>query len=563
MEKQFIIANGYTCEEDVRITDIVSGQAILTSDKIKKFKSVTHCGNSISFTKKVVVCPYCGYKSAIKNLNNKNKSFFNDWCSPQTSLFIKDKETIEFNTVKVPFEYECKHCHKVSKVATKEYIVLINSNDNIITVSIEIKDIADLINAMWADLDNVNILELLENAPLFQKIAFDFNNGESTLFIEDSKKRKVSVIDVNKEIFKLYNKCVLFSLVENNTKTRRAVKKEVEKIWGTSLPFSENELSVERIVQMSQFIGYSRSFYSNLPYYVGTMKIMDVYKPIAYELHNCDNAVKLYEKSRLPNIKSLKKFIFEQSSSGIYFFFNEIKMLLNIFENDTNILLSILNGENSDIILPRLKAFPKSMKFFKDYAKCVQKRSIAKELLQAPIEVFQYALHYIVMSKDFQLQQQCNWKVPKKENRREFFFSVTDYKPYYTEGHRYDSIDEGVVPFRIAPQVPKPLSSIKAHVEIDGYLFKALENKNDYLHASNELNNCLSEYNASYSPVYVCIRISDGKYMAAIEIDENTLAIKQALGYKNCSIKRDNKSYEAFLKYVEKYELSLLDSAIY
>ena len=69
------------------------------------------------------------------------------------------------------------------------------------------------------------------------------------------------------------------------------------------------------------------------------------------------------------------------------------------------------------------------------------------------------------------------------------------------------------------------------------------------------MKNCLDEWQPYYSPV-VCVRKND-KLLASIELRRKKVV--QARGFDNQSIEDDENLYNAFQKWMEKYQLEWID----
>ena len=77
-------------------------------------------------------------------------------------------------------------------------------------------------------------------------------------------------------------------------KTKELLLDAFQHAWGAKrVPFLPQELSLETLILMTRFVGYSKNFYSHLPLILGTLKLPREFQKTAKHMHHAWNVLRL------------------------------------------------------------------------------------------------------------------------------------------------------------------------------------------------------------------------------------------------------------------------------
>ena len=271
------------------------------------------------------------------------------------------------------------------------------------------------------------------------------------------------------------------------------------------------------------FVDYPKSFYGYIPYELEIMNVEKSFRRIARKMNNSIYAIQLFKKSKLPQVKSVKKTFFDKL--GLFFYIKEAELLWNEI-NDYNLFCKLMQSPAIFNALSSIHMRPGIMCFVKDYCRIKGSKSFVHRTLRSWDELAAEAIDYATMSDRLKAELQESWQTERKIGRivrRRALYSTPMHEP-----------DERI-----------------KDCNINGYNFFWLRTSKDYVIASNELDNCLGSWSPGDSTV-VCVKKGD-EYVAAIEVNDGKII--QAHGYDNCSIRSDEELYNAYKIWMKTFSL--------
>lgn len=491
------ISNGYKIEKITRTLDTSNTYQILMSRKNRKYSEAIYNDEQTILIKHVYVCPYCNQRvpayineltdnAAMQRISKaKVKGFFGH----QLSLFEAAPEKLPLMTpIYDRDEIVCKKCNQTSHKFTQTKSVVICESKKSVRVTYNKLSLKELIDLTW-----INTSISYTAFPISESVVFNFRKGKVFLEISDSENNKLIVRDITKGIYLRFNSCVL-NCISNNYSVRRQVRKAFERKWNNKLPFAEFELTADKYIALTKFIGLPRTFYENLPYEYGSYIYDETFKGIMPKLHTGKRAIKTLNESQIPLQKSIRRAIC-RTRPWLLFFLPELKELWNIVEN-IDIFCSMLLLEGIFEKLMFIREYPCIIEFYSKYAKHFSVQKFVREFTVCFSDFSSGGQAFCCMSEKRKEQRMKLWK-----NRGYINDGLHKNDNYcYTSFNSSDS--------KIQPQ------------EINGYVFSRLQNHNDYIIAGEQLNNCLGEVIQEF-PVYI---MKKGKEtVAAIEVGQNRI----------------------------------------
>lgn len=272
---------------------------------------------------------------------------------------------------------------------------------------------------------------------------------------------------------------------------------------------------------MTQFQGYSRDFYACVPYEKDSFRVDRSFRSVAGKLREAGRLEGVFEAAALPQVKSLRRVMFEEP--GLFFYLTEIEGLWQAIR-DINVLCRFLKMPRAFEILSALHTHPGMLDYLRDYREVRGASFLCDSLEKYWNTIREKAIDYSCMSRRARQETRKNW-----HRRRE---------------------KRTLSGFLYAVPMARPDSRI-SDCSIDGYDFFWLRSSNDYALAAEELQNCLDEWAPSAAPV-VCIRRKE-MYVGAVEVSDGN--ITQARGVDNCDLERDPRLWAALEKWRDRYGL--------
>ena len=498
-KKQLELSTGYKLIEKSQTLPITEASDLLLSEKQYNYFSATNnFDKTATLFYFVLKCPYCEHEVALKHFSSPiDLDVVNFWSTWQLSAFSDNHHILKLSE---PKEYNlmyCPNCKKESNKSTTDYLITVEKIKSKIILSHKIVDIGETLQTFWIDK-----IEL--NAPFhyYKTLIFNLKNGHTYIKIEDKLKNPVYIRDITQNPTLLKNE-LISNLISSNQHLRKVLSELFNSL--SPLAFSPDEITLEKLVMSTQFVGYEKSFYYTIPFFAKTYKIFPGFKKIAKRVHTSGKVPLLYNQLKLPSHKSTRRIIF--SNPGLLFYYREIILLYNAI-NNVDYFNRVLKLQHIYLILAKINCFPIIAQFISEAIQFDNIGSVINKISTAFESLCTYALNYMSMSESCKKQE-------RKQNR--WIQSYNQYSYGY-----FTSLLPSII--RFIP--PKQINNC----EIDGYNFEWLITSHDYITASQKMNNCLD---ITYQPVIV-VR-SKSNYIAAISFD--------ALNYNkiDCALMCDNR----------------------
>lgn len=555
---QMSIPVGYTVEKRTLTMDIDAAVEILKTKKRRKYISAKRNGYDVFAELRTDVwkCPHCGFERATTLLASEidkagaflystryvNKPVIEEWGTRQTSIFRNVPEELQINFSPTIFGAQrCPGCHCISTPSMTNREVSIFQNRDKMAIRAEICSLEELLSMPWIAKGPITI-----QFPLFETVTFNFRRGKTHVELQSGNGSCFAKRDVTASPSDL-EKSVVANLIRDNVFLSRTVKRTFLHIFDGRLPFEQDELSVEKYIMMTCFMGFPRRFYDSIPFVRGTLRIDRSFGGIAKKLHTAKESQRLLSESRLPRSKSIRRLFF--SDSGLFFYLPECEMIWDILQ-DVNYFCRVLSGRHAFEVLSLLHQRPLIFDFLYDYACVKGTREVAKMMSMPWFSTLSYATAYCTMSLPMKLAEQKKWLESHKI--RKVPSDPYDDDDDDEERHLYDEMPEAFLCFGADFLLPmrEPCENIP-NCRIDGFSFLWLRGGNDYYNAGKELKNCLIKWEADSNPVVVVKE--DGKLVAAIEVDDEE--VKQVRGRHNSDISLVAGLPEAYEKWLKKFNL--------
>lgn len=526
------IKKGYCFIEKNKNVDIWQAREILLSKKQRLYTKATREDMSVCLSSTYLKCPYCG-EEYTANSNSKlysrvrrlplserlTKEKIMNWTDTQLSFFPDDiNKTLLISEPMTKFsKFCCPKCKGISEHSDSIRHVEVSRKKKKVVVKSEIANINEIFAMSWIKSETISIA-----FPMYETIIFDCYKGKIYIKLENAEGNLVAHSNIT-GMPHLINDSAVCNAIGTSKLVNRTVKRMFCDIWEQKLPFSGKEFTVENIFKMTMFVNYPKSFYGYIPYELESINVEKSFKRMARKMNNSVNTIQLFEKSMLPQVKSVKKTFFDKL--GLFFYLKEAELLWNEI-NDYNLFCKLMQSDSVFNVLSSIHMRPGIMFFVKDYCKIKGSKSFVQRTLHSWGDLVAEAIDYVTMSNGLKKEVQLSWQSERKIGRivrRKALYSTPMHEP-----------DERI-----------------KDCNINGYDFFWLRTSKDYVTASNELDNCLGSWSPEDSPV-VCVK-KDNEYVAAIEVNDGKII--QAYGYDNCSIGSDEELYNAYKIWMKTFSL--------
>lgn len=528
---------GFTTVNRVDNVSIWRAEEILTTRRSRLYtKAVRHSDRAELYSPRIV-CPYCEYEvrlntesqelvggmATVKYRHRISASAVREWATRQMSLFDveRDAELLLTKEISPPAVFKCPECEGQSFPSRSARRVELELRGKKAIIKSEISEIDEILSLPWVKTDELHIY-----FPVCEVVTFDLGRGAVYVKIVDSSGAIISHRDVSGCPELLEGGAVNKVLCESK-RARRELRRLFELVWEAPLPFVGKRLDIEAFFKMTAFVGYPERFYNGIPYTMGSIKVEKSFRPQARRLHLAKNIDNTYRLSGLPNVKSVRRDVF--NDAGLLFYSEE---LVSVFRalSDTNLFCRFIRCDRVYEILSELRVRPGIIDYITDYAAEMGAKSVVISFEREWDGMLGRAVDYGCMSARMRRQVREGWR---------------------DQRHPLGSFSRAS---EISIPMCNPDESIR-DVTVDGYSFFWLRCSNDYLKASKSLNNCLATWNPGGSPV-VCVG-KNGSTVAAIEIYDRKVI--QARGVDNIDIDDDEELCEAVSKWMRKYRLEWAD----
>ncbi|MBQ3527384.1 MAG: hypothetical protein IJA52_02375 [Clostridia bacterium] len=521
------LPTGFVICERIEKMKIARAGEYLLGRRARRYSKAIRAGDCAYLYSSFISCPECGetypINSAFRRAEGNNdgklryrsipKGIVNDWASLQLSLFEEErcKELVLCRADEDLSVFDCPYCGRHSRLSVGQREVELGFCENSIFVKCERTgdDEALLFECNMA-------VEPVAVGPTFETVNFDLHLGEVRVSVEDSAGNTLCSGDVAADPEILAGGAFIKAL--SHKTVNRSLKRLFVHVWGGALPYMGGRLDISDFIRMTAFVGYPLEFYTCVPFEEGSYRIEESFRKISKDLHYSFNIEKVYNSSRLPQKKSVRRTIF--SDPGLIFYSDEI---CDIWEclSDCNLLCRFLKWSRRYEVLSALHTRPGMIDYVQDICRIVGGISFLKSIENNWEKVMSFAIDYCSMSEAMR----------KKV--------ISETKGKLTEG----------VKMPRDPGYSLPMKMPEKQINdccVDGYTFFLLKNSNDYYFAARRLDNCLCEWRPHHAPV-VCVRRRD-EYLAAIEIQGELVV--QIKGHNNCTIGEDGPLFKAFLKWI-------------
>ncbi len=468
-------------------------------------------------------CPYCGgeipVKYLIKNYDALTRDAIFQWASGQVSMNYEEKQILIINKKK--FSYPklcCPCCHRESVKAQEYYEVTVSIDGWKIKISRKISNISELLNLYWADVVNLEMPFVYH-----ETLVFNLKNGHTYIQLENQEKCPGCVRDLS-ENPQLLQKGIIYKLILNNQSLRSEIKRKFRQ--KAPFPFCSRELTLEKLVLATRFVGFEKSFYGSIPLLVGTYKMFPGFQGISKNMHMASKIPQLYKNLEFPSNKATRRIIFK--NPGLLFYHNEIRNLY-IVVNNIDYFNKILSFRHIYLMLATMNYYPAIADFLRDAFRYESNPLVMKLMEKQFYALCEYAFRYMAMNDTAQkIERNCKKWLEKCER---------------DDLYRHDLNLPSVIRAAHIPDI--------SNCEIGGYLFKWLINTDDYKEAGRKLHNCLADV---YRPVIAIIK--NNQYIAAMALDrEKCTRITEASMYKNQPITDDYQLCKVIRKWCEKFHI--------
>lgn len=522
---------GYRILNKSKRLKIWEAENILTSRKQRYYTKAVRNGADAELVGSYLVCPFCG-KEFVTNTNYSDcvrwkqagskrvpKQTVKNWSSLQQSFFDEreNKALIISAPMRKPRSFRCPACDNTSSHSDAVKNVRLTLFRKKITMESEVSNISELFAFKWMTEESFRV-----TFPMYECLTFNLRRGSVYIRLKDEDGNVLCQRDVT-PYPELLCGSIANSLITENKKVQRSVKRMFASVWGCKLPYNSRGISMKSLFEMTLFVGYTRAFYNAVPYKADAMQVDGSFRINTKKMHNAGNVVKLYAQSELPKAKSIRRIFFQKPA--LFFYLEEAEMLWNAI-GDYNLYCAFLESDVVFEVLSDMHMRPGIIEYITDFCRTKNAHSFVKNIQQDWTEIFARAIDYCCARPEVKKAIRDSWISGNALSRSEL------RKPSYSI----------------------PMKSPEERITdccIDGYTFFWLRTSREYEKAGEAMNNCLGTWHTNNSPV-VCVRKED-EYVAAIEIENGIIV--QARGLWNMPIEYDEEFSEVFEKWKQKYKL--------
>ncbi len=524
------LPTGFRVVEKTKTMHISRAEKLLLSKRRCDYIKAVRNGEEAQLTSKYYICPFCGTPHAANKANAafypnhrstvRDNMLIKKWASMQMSMF-DDSSSNELNLARnesQPAFFRCNRCEHTAAIKTASRQVDMTLHRKKITVRCEILMLHELLSMELIKKGGAHI-----TFPLFECVTFDLGKGRVLVKAETADGEVLCCRDVTHDPKQLTGGA-FYRAFNDYKAVERNLKRLFAQAWGAALPFCSRTYRLDLFFRMTTFVGYPAVFYFSVPLAPGALVVEKSFRAQAKKLHFAKNIDTAYTDSGLPQIKSVRRIVFE--NPGLCFYAEEICELLHML-GDHNLLCTLLRNSHIYEILSDLHMRPGIFSYLRDYIAVMGAKRLLMCIEKSWELVSNHAIDYACMSQALRLQTQSQWKAKSEAE-------ITERRP-----SAY-SIPRGCPDERIKDCV------------IDGYQFFWLRNSNDYQLAGEQLNNCLGQWPTSSAPV-VCMKRNE-HWLAAIAVSGNEVV--DALGYDNRELEVDPRLYGVLKKWMQRNHLT-------
>ncbi len=528
---------GYEFVRRTEIVDLYTAYEILRSKKQRHITTAKRIGFEAELITHYIKCPHCRNKVyAYAHYHNKNtvaypkksKATIFEWTDIQPSL--ESEPDVDLQIQKFEFysgEYVCPKCGHSSNKSNEYTEMYIEFIEGKLSVKRAIKNLSEFVSLKW--LSGTTDIDF----PLYEQVVFDFESRKTHMeFISNKKVICTAPITDSETDF---SSDILIDFFSKNNMVKRKVRRFLEEITGYKMPFTTNELDIDKFVNFVRFVGFPKDFYEAIPFWSGTRVIDESFKELTDNLRDPESAMQFLKKSTLPFCKSVKRLFAKRS--GLFFYLKECEFLYSLV-NDVNLLCTYLERPSIFHFLSMMHYYEYPLKIYlKDCLTVLGTERFTARFYPGS-SLIDYAMFYGNLSDYVRKKEQEKWLLEKNIFRNAILYSQREH--------------EISAPIRLV------ISNMKDTL-IDKYRFKYLRTKQDCVIAGKKMENCLVNWDSNSNPVVIIYK--GDKIVAAVEFLNGVLI--QAKQCRNKSIEPDSDLCRAIEKWCKlnniKFDLAKLD----
>ena len=533
-EAHFVLRNGILLKEDRRVVNIDKAVEILSSKKQKRYTSAVRRdeGDAI-LVSHYYECPHCrnrvpAYPRYTNGLFNENKRIrdkverdkVHKWGQRQISIFDNENSEIFFNAVvENKLGYRCPECNGTVYAIDCEREVTVTCRRGKISVTTEIISFAEL--ASFPCFCNKNTAVTF---PIYEKTVFNLNKGRCCLEVTSADGAVLFKRDVTD------SPEAVNGALPHIIKESKSVKRYLYRLFLSKqgkIAFSAREMSFEKFVLITRFGGFDRRFYDCIPFKDECCAVHKSFRHLLRHFVNGDRLCRFYERSGLPSMKSVRRYIFEHA--GLLFYTDGLEILWRSI-GDPNLFLRVMDSDTVFNVISDLHSYPAIGVLLDDFSVLVGKAPLVRAVNECWGAVTAYGKSYVAMSAKRRREEQRDW------NSRLFC----------------DRRCRG----RESVSLPMTLTTL-ADTAVEGFYYQCLRSGREYKLAASVLHNCLGTWHGRGSAVVVVKR--HGVIVAAIEILGRV--ITQAYAQNNQEISTYPELNSSYTAWKKKYGLEESDDA--
>ncbi len=532
MAEKILCVPGHSLAVEARQKIVEQSHALmeLTSENQRRISSAAWESGHVKIIWHVASCPHCGNETpayaeyigkGASDFEAKPQAEISAWVLRQITVFGEQPEVMQFNTpVSAPDRYICPMCGTSLCFHDEPADILIKTTGKTVIVSKKLK-LTDLFHIKW-----IKARITVTNLDISELITFDFKKGRVFLSLKNSNAETLGSFDISNVKCDAYAEDPIFETIGFYNEVQKELKRLFSEMAKCPLPFAAGLLTVEKLILLTRFVGYSSGFYDALPYAEKDWLIDRSFDAAAKSLHYAAKVPALYEKSGLPNTKSIRKIFFE--SAALLFYIPELHGLWKII-NDVNLFRSLITAADIFTELMCLHKRPGLLAFYSEYHAVFGGASLVKMLSQHSYEWHNYAVHYLVLNDYEKKIERKKWK--------------DNFLRHMRMGYLYGCDLPGS---RFSVPVPENPADSDRYAGLEccicGYSFIRLKNSAEYIKAGKMLHNCLTDWQGFDGAVYAVMK--NDRYLAAIEIKDDKIV--QAYAACNKEICNDKNLYDVY-----------------
>ena len=528
------IPNGYSLKECRELLDIQEAEKRLRSKKIRRRYAYAERLEDEQFAilkGYTLVCPYCGKETTAYSETEEcsiSKGQIEAWANRQLTIFEEPpKRLVIHQDLHLPKQMKCEKCFRESTEKHDERLLIIRYHRKKLSVECQSNNAA-LINLLFTRCRR----SLTLTFPFAERFTMNLRNGHSYYSVIDGTGKVIIVADITRCPDHAPNSTVM-TLLQTYPVLKRKLVRAFEKAVERKCPFAMHELTPERLVFMNLFQGFSKPFYDAVPL-TDDLILGREFSRITKQLHCASDTELLFRRLKLPQVKSVRRRMFEQP--GLFLYAEELEKIWAMFyasaPNDYDRFCRLLAMPQLFHTLALMKQYPAACIFLADYC---QEQGGGKAFLKLindrrKEDIFSYAILYAAMAGNWRRREQTKWQGRGNLNAASRQALCIRYS---------------------VPELEN--SQVYQDFRVRGFVFSWLRSSAEYVRAGNALDNCLRDWRPSKGHAVLVMKRNE-RPVAAIETYGN--AVLQAYGAHNTPIDVDIEISHAFDDWARKYHYS-------